>query len=148
MSVHPSGAVIVPLAERRGVTAAIITWPLTTAEGRGIVSDEDFEDVREVVPPATAIVPSVVAPSWATAPSSDIRTTLALAVGTAAPASDVKPSRAADNTRTMANRRGRLPNMPLWSVLELAGVRKGHSRGCHSNSHFDVPRLMTRPAGR
>jgi hypothetical protein len=133
MSVHPSGGVIVPPAERRGVTAAIITWPLTTADGRAIVSDEDFEDVREVVPPARAIAPSGVALSCATAMSSDPSTSLALAVGTVAPASEAKP-RTAVNTRATANRRGRLPNMSFWSVQELSGVREGHSRGCHSSS--------------
>jgi hypothetical protein len=65
MAVQPSGAVIASLAERRGVTAAIITLPLTRPDGRAIVSDEDLEDVREVLRPARAILPS---PVGATAP--------------------------------------------------------------------------------
>ena len=129
MRVQPSGAVIVPLPGRRGVTVEISTLPLMMPDGRTIVSDEDFA-VRELLPTASAPFPS---DAGARSPASASNEPHAVEVAEPANAAI---ARKAVLMSTTAFRRGRLPNMPCASAHLCALLSRPHSTGVPSSVSY------------
>ena len=114
---QPSGVVIVPLPDRRAVTAATMTSP-ETATGRAIVSEDAFE-ARAVVRPRKAIEPTDESGDEVTSDGS--RSGRLFAGGANAPASAAAPSRAVQ--AAIAIPRGRLPNIASASAVAGPCIR-------------------------